>query len=435
MLNWIRRLFGAGRGRAVATGGIDARGEGVDLGTGLAAQWARLSGAAERPEEAPAWSLALRSPYLPWEGARSWFGGLPALPPGRDWPRGGDDLPLHFLAQIALSDLAPEPETGGLPPAPLRAGALLIFVEGGAAGDRGQGGYCALHLDAAEQAAATPRAAPADLPALREAGYWVEGGLFAFWPIDPLPFRDSAAIPAAGPLGNRAEPESWITSWGLAGCEADLLILQIDRKLAHYRDPKAYARLNLRAAEMPGARAELAFAEDLRGPIAEFVPRLAAWRDAALARGDAPIEPAALAAMLAERRALVASHGRADTLCALMRGLRAGEFEELLRISYGLPGLAPFARAEVLRLPAGLRPFLEPRLTGWRGHRLFGLLTEIGETREADRRGQDLLISVAGDSQLGTRREHDFGQSIWVPRDGLARGELGGGQHLVHYSG
>ncbi|MEM8822832.1 MAG: DUF1963 domain-containing protein [Pseudomonadota bacterium] len=58
-----------------------------------------------------------------WDAARSWFGGHPCL--GREpWPRTDANVPLTFLAQIALDDL-PEPALpDGLP----RTGSLAFFV-------------------------------------------------------------------------------------------------------------------------------------------------------------------------------------------------------------------------------------------------------------------------------------------------------------------
>lgn len=118
-----------------------------------------------------------------------------------------------------------------------------------------------------------------------------------------------------------------------------------------------------------------------------------------------------------------------------MAGMSLGRFLGQMREELDLPYATALGAEQIARVPQALRPLFEVELTGLRGHRLFGLRTEIGEGRDADRRGQDLLISISADALIGTRREHDFGQSIWVPRADLAAGRLDRGQHQVHYSG
>ena len=59
------------------------------------------------------------------EAPRSWLGGLPMMPKGAKWPRGGDGQPLHFLAQIACADLSKALWEGRGP----RQGWLLLFVD------------------------------------------------------------------------------------------------------------------------------------------------------------------------------------------------------------------------------------------------------------------------------------------------------------------
>lgn len=59
------------------------------------------------------------------------LGGLPSLPPDIAWPRQGrSGMPLHFLAQIDLSQLPPTP-LGSVPAAPVlpRAGLLFFFAD------------------------------------------------------------------------------------------------------------------------------------------------------------------------------------------------------------------------------------------------------------------------------------------------------------------
>lgn len=77
-------------------------------------------------------TVVMRKQVPPREGPpRSWFGGLPMMPDGVEWPRGINpevdkinDVPLHFVCQIALADL-PSHLWAGLGP---REGWLLFFV-------------------------------------------------------------------------------------------------------------------------------------------------------------------------------------------------------------------------------------------------------------------------------------------------------------------
>jgi hypothetical protein len=67
------------------------------------------------------------------EAPRSWLGGLPMLPDNVQWPMAATTdhpergrTPLHFVAQVACSDL-PRELWGGLGP---RTGWLLLFLNG-----------------------------------------------------------------------------------------------------------------------------------------------------------------------------------------------------------------------------------------------------------------------------------------------------------------
>lgn len=128
-------------------------------------------GQAREPGPVPAWALALRSPYTPWDGARSWLGGRPKAPPGFDWPRDADGTPQLLLAQLDLADLGPRAARGGRAAALPEAGALLVFV--------GQG--CTVRvLSAAEVAETAVLPAPPDLPPLRDRGLWGAGVCLGF---------------------------------------------------------------------------------------------------------------------------------------------------------------------------------------------------------------------------------------------------------------
>ena len=44
----------------------------------------------------------------------------------------------------------------------------------------------------------------------------------------------------------------------------------------------------------------------------------------------------------------------------------------------------------------------------------------------------DCLISIAADPLLGTLSEHEYGMSVWCPRDRMARGRYDKGQFVRH---
>ncbi|MEO9826532.1 MAG: DUF1963 domain-containing protein [Paracoccaceae bacterium] len=80
-----------------------------------------------RGDTLPGWALHLRSPFEAKRPVTSWIGGVPVAPPGFNWPRDRNDEVLHFVAQIDLRDLKPEPETGQRPALP-EDGAVMVFI-------------------------------------------------------------------------------------------------------------------------------------------------------------------------------------------------------------------------------------------------------------------------------------------------------------------
>src|SRR5215510_9742194 len=97
-------------------------------GADVAAEFLARAGTEGPAERLPAWALLLRSPYDTSRSVASWLGGVPRAPRDLDWPNDTDGTPLHFLAQIDLASLKPEPETGVRPPGLPEEGALLVFV-------------------------------------------------------------------------------------------------------------------------------------------------------------------------------------------------------------------------------------------------------------------------------------------------------------------
>ncbi len=150
-------------------------------------------------------AVMLHRPYPPNKlpKTNSWLGGLPALPPGTDWPRNAKNIPLHFLAQIDCSELPP---TDGILP---DTGTLFFFARideemswlwDGDVRD----GCSVIHGPAGD----APVPAPDDLPpimgeyAAYERDFKLPGdppfNVYPRWPITTLPIQtwpDYSALP------------------------------------------------------------------------------------------------------------------------------------------------------------------------------------------------------------------------------------------------
>src|SRR5262245_42944952 len=120
-------------------------------GADIAAEFLARAGTEDRADRLPAWALLLRSPYETSRTVSSWLGGAPHAPRDFNWPNDVDGTPLHFLAQIDLASLKPEPETGARPPGLPEDGALLVF---------GGQSYACRILDARYMVRAGPLALP-----------------------------------------------------------------------------------------------------------------------------------------------------------------------------------------------------------------------------------------------------------------------------------
>lgn len=120
-----------------------------------------------------------------WRSDPSWFGGLPRLGAAA-WPRGADGVPLPFVAQIDLAEIAAvHPET----PLP-KQGSLAFFLNGGAV----------IHVPAG---ATEPTQPPQGLPPAFEAGSHplpqrpsrAARPLFPFWPVELVRLRLPEGLP------------------------------------------------------------------------------------------------------------------------------------------------------------------------------------------------------------------------------------------------
>lgn len=126
-----------------------------------------------------------REPGRDWFGDASWLGGLPRLG-GSAWPVGKDGVPLPFVAQLDLAELAAvNPDT----PLP-REGSLAFFIGKGAV----------VHVPAGDHPPSPP---PVGLPpAYDEDDYplpqrWsrLSRQTFPFWPVEPLRLKMPPDLP------------------------------------------------------------------------------------------------------------------------------------------------------------------------------------------------------------------------------------------------
>ncbi|HUL06210.1 MAG TPA: DUF1963 domain-containing protein [Candidatus Acidoferrum sp.] len=174
MFRWLEKLRRGKNGR-----GAERELTGADV----AAEFLARAGTEDRAHRLAAWALQLRAPYETSRSVSSWLGGAPHAPRDFTWPNDVDGTPLHFLAQIDLASLKPEPETGARPPGLPEEGALLVFV--------GRSYACPI-LDAQDMKRAVPLALPESLAPISKHGFFSEERSFTCWPIDPVVYLDTA---------------------------------------------------------------------------------------------------------------------------------------------------------------------------------------------------------------------------------------------------
>lgn len=379
--------------------------------------WDAMSGEAERPARMHAWGLHLHSPFVPQRAATSWFGGVPRAPAGFDWPRADDGQHLYFVAQIDLAALTQVADLGGPPPGLPRAGALLVFV---GLRDGETGAFATRILTPAEVAGAQDCPVPDDLSSLRDVGFWIDPPTFPYWPLDVVGFADDGRDPPGPP----AHP---VATWGLAAHDLGRVATALRKDIAasaHFRDGAAARAaagpVSARTAQVYAQHAEHCALIDAEAPAlladVESLHARAAAQDPL-----APVDAAAMAAMDARRAALA---GRMQNY-PIKFTLRP----DPARLARDLIDAHPGAR--IADLPAAYRSHVEPYVTGWRGHRLFGKGLPPS-TQPEDLRGLDCLISILSDPLLGTRTEHESGFSIWADRAAMFRGDLSRGRLVLH---
>jgi len=391
-------------------------------GADVAAEFLARAGTEDRANRLPAWALQLRSPYETPRTVSSWLGGAPRAPRDFNWPNDTDGKPLHFLAQIDLASLKPEPETGARPPGLPEEGALMVFV--------GQSYACDV-LDAHDMKRAVPLALPDSLEPIRKHGFFSEERSFTYWPIDPVVYLDTYVEtgdnrPAFLP-DKFKRPADWITNGGIAALEADIVIdsLKIELKQGEEFE-KIRQDLGHTLPENDVIRSKIRHYALMRRRAPDVIAALSAWRDMALARSpEDRVDAGRLEELMRLRLAL-----RDEMQSYWPKWVLPGNADKVWEaIWWNVPQLRQGRDYDAL--PAAYRPFVEARITGWRRHRLFGLEPPFSNNGE-DLRGQDCLISIFADPLLGTQSEHEYGLSIWCPRDRMARGLFDKGQFIRH---
>jgi hypothetical protein len=408
----IFRLFGKKKPAAAADLNID------DI---LADMDAR-TGANMRAKELPAWALLLRSPYESYREPTSWLGGVPHVPSSFDWPRGKDGRALHFIAQIDLATLSPEPTTGARAPGLPTEGALLIFI-----GD----GFAIRVLAARDMRSAAPAMLPPDLVELSEHGFWGHGPTFNRWAVDPLAYLSRGEERPDFLPDPFATPQQWITTWGLAAIEATVAHDALARELRLGREFMD----NLRAQQAQGReppsldhiKRRIAHCALMEDHAPNMLLTLAEWRATAAARrAEDPVDVAALTAIFAERTKLSTAMKNNYGARTVLAGHARAVWERIMADAGGVREFKNFTAVA----PAH-RPLIEAWVTDWRNHRLFGIEPEFPNNFE-DLRHQNPLISIGADALIGTQSEHDYGFSVWLKDEDIARGHHREGQFIRH---
>ncbi len=359
------------------------------------------SGSSDRADQLPAWALLFHSPFACSDDATSWIGGAPRAPGNFEWPKDTDGTPLHFIAQIDLASLKPEPQTGLRPPGLPSEGALLVFI--------GKSYACRI-LSAAQLAQAGNLPPPEDLEPVNKHGFFGEGRTFLRRSVIPTAYLDTGDDRPAFLPDRFKSPFDWIVNWGIAALEAQNVIdsLECDlRSGVHFFKARDFLR-GRGEQDNEVIRSKIAHYRVIGRKAPEVIGALEVWRGFALSKSqDAAIDTGAFDAMMRLRLDL---HDEMQPHMSkfIVAGRAEAVWDAIRRQHPRLDGGEGYDE-----LPLCYRPFVEMRETGWRGHRLFGIEPEFGNNWE-DRRGQDCVISIAADALLQHNRSTSTGSPSGV---------------------
>jgi hypothetical protein len=406
------RIFGKKKPSVATDAGIDD----------ILAEMEVRTGAATRAKELPAWALLLRSPYKSYREPTSWLGGVPHVSSSFAWPTGKDGRALHFIAQIDLAALSPEPTTGARAPGLPTDGALLVFI-----GD----GFAVRVLSAREMRSAAPARVPADLVDVSEHGFWGKGQTFNRWDVDPVAYLSRGEERPDFLPNPFATPQQWITTWGLTALEASVAHEVLERELRLGREfmdhRRAQEAKGIQMPSMDHIKRRIAHCALMEELAPKLLATLEEWRALAAARRpEEPVDVAALTAIFAERTKLGAAMQNNYGARPVLAGSARAVWDKLLAGARMPNGTTDFSAVA----PA-YRSLIEAWVTDWRNHRLFGIEPEFPNNYE-DLRQQNPLVSIGADPLLGTQSEHDYGFSVWLKDEDIVRGRHTDGQFIRH---
>lgn len=425
----------------------------ADRAMSLAAEWQRRGTPHGQRVDPIAIIRKARDKDRDWSNDRSWFGGLPKLG-GQAWPRGKDGLPLPFVAQLDLAEIAAANPDTPLP----REGSLAFFINEGAV----------LHVPPGDH---QPTPAPDDLPhAYEEDGYPLPEvrsplthSLFPFWPVEPARMRlpedlppvsededdleiiDAAQIAASAAITPRREyafSTGGRLTEGIAGAEtmwwygAGLVLRQLQAALAYV--PRAIAGRESSIAKGKEYQARLLAAPELdEKALADSRD----WKERN--RADIPkieAEGRGLAEFAARFETFVAGRDpwsemtaeEAALLKEVMETARR-DFEQLCRFHVSL-SLRDVRNATIRRMitgdqraaaaiPDAVLALLNEQYrlpTSWQ-HQMFGL-GGCRQTNRYDHMCDHLLLQIVYDD-LPEFRFGDMGlYQFWISPENLAAG-------------
>lgn len=386
------------------------------------------SGNRDRAASAPGWALVLRSPFAESQHSSSWLGGAPSAPSGFQWPVGDDQVPLHFMAQIDLGAVKAVEgcaRPSGLP----EKGALLFFV-----GET----YAVRFLNEDEVDCSQPVSPPANLPPIEDQGYLGGGNAFNQWPVDLVGYVDTdGERPEC--LPNRfTRAVDWITTWGVAALDAEIIIKELERELRFGQESKE------RDAQLKGSKFlkskldHMIKRDEHFALMADQAPQLISvlkeWHQLTLSKpASDPVDKDALEkvfqARLALRDQMSGSQNSGYAPKFVLPGNHLKVWDQLVHHYKCLTGDGGFGD-----LPNEYRAFAEIVISDWRGHRFLGA-EQAPPYNYEDLDGLDCMIRVGADQLLGTDSEHEHAMSIWCLREQMINGHYDKGKFLRHSNG
>ncbi len=256
-----------GQMRAVMGDDFELTDDIADRAMSLAAEWERRGTPHGKRVDPIAIIRKPREKDRDWSKDRSWFGGLPRLD-GQAWPRGKDGVPLPFVAQLDLAEIAAANPDTPLP----KAGSLAFFINTGAV----------LYVPPGDH---SPTPGPDDLPHAYEECHYplperpspVTQPLFPFWPVEPVRLRMPDDLPPMDEDGENAE--------AIEAAQSGALTAIVPRRKYFFSASSSQMEAIAGADTVWWYCADLALRQ-LQAAL-DYVPRAIAGREKSIADGQA----------------------------------------------------------------------------------------------------------------------------------------------------